>query len=43
MHRWEVAAIGPKLGGRRGGPPATIIGVGADEVEALRDLGKRLR
>jgi hypothetical protein len=35
-------AIGPKLGGRRGGPPASIIGVGLDELAALRDLAERL-
>ena len=40
-HVWEAAAIGPKLGGRRGGPPATIIGQGPDELAALRDLADR--
>jgi hypothetical protein len=41
-HQWTVAAIGPKLGGRHGPPPETIIGTGPDELEALRDLAERL-
>ena len=40
--RWTVAAIGPTVGGRRGPAPLAIIGVGADKLEALRDLGERL-
>jgi hypothetical protein len=40
---WSITAIGPKLGGRRGGPPASITGTGTTEVEALRDLLGRLR
>ena len=39
--RWEAVAIGPKLGGRRGAPPATVIGEGPDELAALRDLAER--
>ena len=39
---WEVVAIGPKLGGRRGPPTESVEGSGADEVAAL-DLAERLR
>lgn len=42
-HRWEVAAIGPKLGGRHSPPPEAVIGAGPDELAALRDLAERLR
>jgi hypothetical protein len=38
---WEAVAIGPKVGGRCGAPPATGIGEGPDELAALRDLAER--
>jgi hypothetical protein len=41
--QWSVAAIGPKVGGRRGPPPESVTGTGPDEVAAVRDLVKRLR
>lgn len=41
--RWEAVAIGPTLGGRRGTAPATAIGEGPTEIEALRDLAELLR
>jgi hypothetical protein len=40
--RWEAVAIGPKVGGRRGPAPGTVIGEGPDELAALRDLAERL-
>jgi hypothetical protein len=39
---WSVTALGPKLGGRRGAPPATVTGEGPDELAALHDLADRL-
>jgi hypothetical protein len=39
---WSATALGPKLGGRRGGPPATVTGEGPDELAALMDLAERL-
>ena len=39
---WSVTALGPKLGCRRGKPPATVTGEGPDELEALRDLAEWL-
>jgi hypothetical protein len=41
--RWEAVAIGPKVGGRRGPAPLTIIGTGPDELAVLEDLAERLR
>jgi hypothetical protein len=41
--RWEVSAIGPKHGGRRGPPPESVDGRGSDEAAAVRDLVDRLR
>jgi hypothetical protein len=38
----EVVARAPKLGGRRGPAPEYVIGRGADELGALRDLARRL-
>ncbi|HET6481848.1 MAG TPA: hypothetical protein VFG35_17710 [Actinoplanes sp.] len=41
--RWEVVAIGPMVGGRRGPPPETVIGTGDGELAALEnDFGRRL-
>jgi len=40
--RWEITAIGPKLGGRRGPPPDYVDATGVDEAAAVRDLAKRL-
>lgn len=39
---WDVAAIGPKRGGRHGAPPEIIVGEGPDELAALVDLAERL-
>lgn len=40
--RCEAVAVAPKLGGRRGPAPATFIGEGPTEIDALRELARRL-
>jgi hypothetical protein len=40
--RWEAVAICPKVGGRRGPAPLTVIGEGPDELSALADPAGRL-
>ena len=39
---WEIAAMGPKQGGRHGPPPESVSGFGVDEAAAVRDFGRRL-
>lgn len=41
-HLWEAVAVGPKVGGRHGPAPATVIGEGTDELGSLQDLAARL-
>ena len=33
-----LVALGPKVGGRHGPPPESIMGTGRDEAAAVRDL-----
>jgi hypothetical protein len=41
--RWQVTAVGPKQGGRRGPPPEVVVGEGIEEEAALVDLALKLR
>jgi len=36
--RWAADAVGPKVGGWQGGPPASIIGTVTSEIDALARL-----
>jgi hypothetical protein len=41
--RWQVTAIGPKVGGRRGPPPECLTVDGLEELTALIELVLKLR